>query len=76
MGEQAVTGAGATPAPEQMPDAGGDDAAALLRASPDLPALTVLPEVYAHRVRHLPPDHDGSRTLVPAVRQALAILTD
>ncbi|WP_346537705.1 hypothetical protein [Micromonospora sp. DPT] len=28
MGEQAVTGAGATPAPEQMPDAGGDDAAA------------------------------------------------
>ena len=53
-----------------------DDAAALLRASPDLPALTVLPEVYAHRVRHLPPDHDGSRALVPAVRQALAVLTD
>ena len=39
----------------------GDDAAALLRASPNLPALTVLPEVYAHRVRHVPPDHDGSR---------------
>ena len=53
-----------------------DEAAALLRASPDLPALTVLPEVYAHRVRHLPPDHDGSRALVPAVRQALAVLTD
>ena len=52
-----------------------DDAAALLQASPDLPALTVLPEVYAHRVRHLPPDHDGSRALVPAVRQALAVLT-
>ncbi len=53
-----------------------DDAAALLRASPNLPALTVLPEVYAHRVRQVPPDHDGSRALVPAVRQALAILTD
>ncbi|MEU4773788.1 hypothetical protein [Micromonospora sp. NPDC023644] len=28
MGEQAVTGAGATPAPEQTPDATGEDAAA------------------------------------------------
>ncbi|MEH0829489.1 MULTISPECIES: hypothetical protein [unclassified Micromonospora] len=28
MGEQAVTGAGATPAPEQAPDAGGENAAA------------------------------------------------
>ncbi|MGW0506078.1 hypothetical protein [Micromonospora sp. NPDC003241] len=28
MGEQAVTGAGGTPAPERTPDAGGDDAAA------------------------------------------------
>ncbi|TDB74206.1 hypothetical protein [Micromonospora sp. KC723] len=28
MGEQAVTGAGGTPAPERMPDAGGDDVAA------------------------------------------------
>ncbi|HET6966740.1 MAG TPA: hypothetical protein VFI44_00610, partial [Ornithinibacter sp.] len=53
-----------------------DVAAALLHASPHLPALTVLPEVYAHRVRHLPPDHDGPPALVPAVRQALAILAD
>ncbi|MDG4794436.1 hypothetical protein [Micromonospora sp. WMMD1082] len=28
MGEQAVTGSGGTPAPEQAPDAGGEDAAA------------------------------------------------
>ena len=53
-----------------------DDAAALLQASPDLPALTVLPEVYPHRVRHLPADHGGSRALVPAVRQALSVIAD
>ncbi|WP_428963184.1 hypothetical protein [Micromonospora fluostatini] len=28
MGEQATTGAGGAPAPDKMPDAGGDDAAA------------------------------------------------
>jgi predicted ATPase len=53
-----------------------EEAAALLRASPNLPTLTVLPEVYAHRVRHLPPEHHGARALVPAVRQALAVLTE
>jgi predicted ATPase len=53
-----------------------EEAAALLRASPHLPALTVLPEVYAHRVRHPSPDHDGPDALVPAVRQALAVLAD
>jgi predicted ATPase len=53
-----------------------DDADALLRASPHLPALTVLPEVYAHRVRHPSPDHDGERALVPAVRRALAVLAE
>jgi hypothetical protein len=34
MGEQAVTGAGATPAPEQMPDAAGEDAAAATGSAP------------------------------------------
>ncbi|MFG3422324.1 hypothetical protein [Micromonospora sp. NPDC048063] len=34
MGEQAVTGAGATPAPEQMPDSGGEDAAAAAGSAP------------------------------------------
>ncbi|PWR09095.1 hypothetical protein DKT68_13245 [Micromonospora acroterricola] len=38
MGEQAVTGAGATPAPEQTPDAGGDDAAAATGSGPAGPA--------------------------------------
>jgi predicted ATPase len=52
------------------------DARALLRASPHLPALTVLPEVYAHRVRHAPPDLEGAEALVPAVRQALAVLAE
>lgn len=52
-----------------------EDAEALLRASPHLPALTVLPEVYAHRVRHAP-DREGASALVPAVRQALAVLAD
>ena len=47
-----------------------------VRGLADLPTLTVLPEVYAHAVRHLAPDHDGSRALVPAVRQAFAVLTD
>ena len=51
-------------------------AAALLRASPHLPALTVLPEVYEHRVRHPSPDHEGPDALVPAVRQALGVLAD
>ncbi|RKN42791.1 hypothetical protein [Micromonospora endolithica] len=39
MGEQAVTGAGATPAPERMPDAGGDDAAAAT-GSPSTAGMT------------------------------------
>ncbi|MEU4780795.1 hypothetical protein [Micromonospora sp. NPDC023633] len=34
MGEQAVTGAGATPAPEQTPDATGEDAAAATGSAP------------------------------------------
>ena len=38
MGEQAVTGAGASPAPEQMPDASGDDAAAATGSAPAGPA--------------------------------------
>ncbi|MFI7578179.1 hypothetical protein [Micromonospora sp. NPDC049497] len=38
MGEQAVTGAGATPAPEQTPDAGGDDAAAATGSPPAGPS--------------------------------------
>jgi predicted ATPase len=74
LGELTLTLSTAAAAAEEHGHA--DDAAALLRASPHLPALTVLPEVYAHRVRHLPPEHDGSRALVPAVRQALAVLTD
>lgn len=53
-----------------------DDAEALLRASPHLPALTVLPEVYVHRVRLPAPDRAESEPLVPAVRQALAVLSD
>jgi predicted ATPase len=52
-----------------------EDAEALLRAAPRLPALTVLPEVYAHRVRHAPPGA-STEALVPAVRQALAVLAD
>ena len=34
MGEQAVTGAGGTPAQEKMPDAGGEDAAAATGSAP------------------------------------------
>ena len=37
MGEQAVTGAGATPAPEQTPDATGEDAAAATGSAPTGP---------------------------------------
>ena len=51
-----------------------EEAAALLRASPRIPALTVLPEVYPHRVRHPGQDAAGPTALVPAVRQALAAL--
>ncbi|MGW4497057.1 hypothetical protein ACWENR_00315 [Micromonospora sp. NPDC004336] len=44
MGEQAVTGAGATPAPEQTPDAAGADAAA---ATGDAPTEPTTPETTA-----------------------------
>jgi predicted ATPase len=53
-----------------------EDAEALLRASPHLPTLTVLPEVYPNRLRHALPDGAGIEPLVPAVRQALAVLSD
>jgi predicted ATPase len=52
-----------------------EEAEALLRASPRLPALTVLPEVYADRVRHPQTGHARGE-LVPAVREALAVLDD
>ncbi|KXK59441.1 hypothetical protein AWW66_24150 [Micromonospora rosaria] len=44
MGEQATTGAGGSPAPEEMPDAGGDDAAAATGSGAAPPGGPAAPE--------------------------------